>query len=147
MTTDQAPRGVGIYFRSRDRLGHRIRPPSSSLSRSIYFVDNKFRRANSGFLLIAEKGRVTGPPFFGIALRVFVPHMLWKSWGQVTSGQATDHVKWPNLKNVRGALVLWPMVTWMSKFSQKVRNRCLWSYAQNGGPASVLPLWTKKKLS
>ena len=64
---DQAPHGVGISV-VKSSLGRSDPASPSSLSRSIYvlyLLENKFRRANSGFLLIAEQGGAQGrrPPF------------------------------------------------------------------------------------
>ena len=59
----------GRYFRSQERLEDRIWPPPSSLSRSIYFLDNKFRRASSGSLLISGKRAGHRAAVFGIALK------------------------------------------------------------------------------
>ena len=71
---DQAPRGVGIsVVKSAWKIGSGG-SPILPFSQHI-FLDNKFRRTNSGSLLIAEKGRNAGPPLV-IALRVFVPHIL-----------------------------------------------------------------------
>ena len=53
-----------------------------------HFLDNKFRRANSGSLPIAEKGR---DAVFCVALRVFVPYILENFETQ------SPHVR-PNLK-------------------------------------------------
>ena len=66
---DQAPCGVDISVVKTSKTLRRSDAAASpsSLSRSIpigmHFLDNKFRRANSGSLPIAEKGRDAGTPF------------------------------------------------------------------------------------
>ena len=96
---DHAPRGVGSsVVKIAWEIGSGL--PILFLAAYVYLLDNKYRRASSGILLIAEKRRGAGPPFLVYILGYLFRTFCEKFQARSPQVRPPDQVKWPNLKSI-----------------------------------------------